>query len=87
CIRKEKQLPLSRKSLEEVIQARRNQMLLAIEDNEWELLRRVAKQKKVSGDEGYQTLIRSLFVYEYRDSQGSWFDINSILAEADELKL
>ena len=85
CIRKEKQLPLSRKSLEEVIQARCNQMFLALEDNEWELLRRVAKHKKVSGDDEFKTLIHSLFVYEYRDNQGSWFDVNSILVDADEL--
>lgn len=86
CIRKEKGLPLSRKSLEEVIQARRNQMLLTIEDDEWELLRQVVKRKCVSGDVGYQTLIHSLFVYEYRDRDGSWFDINSILAQTEQLK-
>jgi hypothetical protein len=87
CIRKEKQLPLSRQSLEEVIRERCNQMIMAIDDREWELLRQVAKQKKVSGDEGYQTLIRSLYVFEYREHQQSWFDINPILAEAEELKL
>ncbi len=26
-----------------------------------------------------------MFIYEYRDSQGSWFDVNPILAEAREL--
>jgi nucleoside-triphosphatase THEP1 len=83
CIRKEKQLPLSSNSLEEVIQERCNQMALAIDDKEWDLLRQVAKQKKVSGDEGYQTLIRSLYVFEYRAQNKPWFDINPILTEAE----
>jgi len=66
-----------------VIQERCNQMALAIDDKEWDLLRQVAKQKKVSGDEGYQTLIRSLYVFEYRAQNKSWFDINPILTEAE----
>lgn len=86
CIRKEKQLPLTNKSLKEVIQERCNQMVMAIDKKEWELLDQVVTHKKVSGDEGYQTLIRSLYVFEYRDQKGSWFDINPILAEADTFK-
>lgn len=85
-IKKEKRLPLSRKSLEEVILAYRNERVLAITDDEWELLRKVAQQKKVVGDDGYQILIRSMFVYEYRDRDGSWFDINPILREAREFQ-
>ena len=40
----------------------------------------------MSGDDGYETLIRSLFVYEYRDAQGSWFVVNPLLAAAKELE-
>jgi hypothetical protein len=42
------------------------------------------EQKTVAGEDGYHTLIRSMFVYEYRDAAGSWFDINPILASAKE---
>ncbi|NMG10043.1 AAA family ATPase [Brasilonema sp. UFV-L1] len=77
--------PLGREGLESVIRTRRNQMSLAITEDEWELLREVHKRKLVTGDEGYLVLIRSMFVYEYRDSQGSWFEVNPILAEAKEL--
>jgi hypothetical protein len=86
-IKKNRELPLSRKELENVVRSRRNQMTLAITDDEWELLRQVQDRKQVSGDEGYQILIRSMFVYEYRDSEGSWFEVNPILAEAGRLNV
>jgi len=61
-------------------------MTLPISDDEWELLRQVRQRKKVSGNDGYQTLIRSRLVFEYRNEGESWFDINPILAEARELQ-
>ncbi len=85
-IKKERKLPLSRQSLESVIRARRHELVLPITPDEWQLLRQVKDSKQVAGDEGYQTLIRSMFVYEYRDKEGSWFDINPILAEAPEFQ-
>jgi hypothetical protein len=85
-IMEEMELPLSGATLEAVIRARRNEMTMPISDDEWELLRQVRQRKKVSGDDGYQTLIRSRLVFEYRDSGESWFDINPILAEAKELQ-
>lgn len=85
-IKKGRQLPLSRETLEEVIRSRRNEMTMPISDDEWELLRQVRQRKKVSDDQGYQKLIRSRLVFEYRDKGESWFDINPILAEAKELQ-
>lgn len=84
-IKKERKLPLSHEGLETVIRTRRNQMTLAVTDDEWNLLSQVKDRKQVSGDDGYQVLVRSMFVYEYRDSEGSWFEINPILAEAGRL--
>jgi hypothetical protein len=60
--------------------------VLAVDEQEWELLRHVMQKKKVAGNEGYHKLIRSMYVYEYRDRDGYWFDINPILAGAEELK-
>ncbi len=77
--------PLSRDCVEGVIRQRRNELSLAITEDEWELLRQVAQQKSLRGEERYQILVRDMFVFEYRDSEGSWFDINPILAEASEL--
>ncbi|OZH52974.1 KAP family P-loop domain-containing protein [Hydrocoleum sp. CS-953] len=86
AIKKEKKLPISRDSLDKVVQNFRNERILAVEDEEWELLRQVAKTQKVTGDDGYQRLIRSMFVYEYQDDEGSWFDINPILKDGVQLK-
>jgi len=77
--------PLSRDCIEGVIRQRRNELTLAITEDEWELLRQVAQEKSLRGEERYQILVRDMFVFEYRDSEGSWFNINPILAEANEL--
>ncbi|MEQ8963083.1 MAG: hypothetical protein RLP02_35115 [Coleofasciculus sp. C2-GNP5-27] len=72
--------------MDKVILDHKNALKLAIDEKEWALLRRVAKEKKVTGDDGYEKLIRSMFVYEYQDRQGSWFVINPVLAEAEEFQ-
>jgi hypothetical protein len=84
-IMEEMALPLSRPTLDHVVRSRRNEMMLPISAEEWQLLRHVKQSKKVNDDHGYQKLIRSRFVFEYRDSGESWFDVNPILAEAKEL--
>ena len=78
--------PIERDCVESVIIQRRNELSRAITPDEWELLRQVAQQKTVRGEDGYQKLLRSLFVFEYRDRANYWFDINPILAEAQELQ-
>jgi hypothetical protein len=83
CIEKDDP-PLSQECIEGVIRQRRNELTLAITEDEWQLLREVAQQKSLRGEEKYQTLVRDMFAFEYRDSDGSWFDLNPILAEAKE---
>jgi hypothetical protein len=85
-VRKGRTFPLQRDKLEEVIRARRNEMVLQLSDAEWALLRQVRQRKKVGGDQDYQTLIHSRLVFEYRDQGESWFDVNPILLEAPELQ-
>jgi len=84
-IMRQRVLPLGRTVLEEVIAASRNNQLAAIEEHEWSLLRQVKQQRRVTGADGYQTLLRSLFVYEYCDQGSFWNDVNPILKEAEEL--
>jgi energy-coupling factor transporter ATP-binding protein EcfA2 len=79
--------PLSTKCLENVIKQRRNELSLAISDDEWKLLREVAKNKSLKGQEKYEVLLRSMFVFEYRYDEESWFDINPILAQAREFSV
>ncbi len=64
-----------------------NTLNLAITPDEWQLLREVAQAKSLRGHEKYELLLRSMFVFEYRDEDGSWFDINPILTEAKEFRL
>ena len=80
-IKQEKQLPIARDTLEAAIRTYRNSRMLAVDDEEWGLLKRVAKQKTLGGDVAYQTLIRSMFVFEYFDDEGPWFDVNPLLID------
>ncbi|EAW34222.1 P-loop NTPase fold protein [Lyngbya sp. PCC 8106] len=85
CIQKDDP-PFSHHLIERVISERRNELSKAITPNEWKLIKQVAQHKAVRGEDEYQILLRSLFVFEYRDDrQGNWFDINPILADAKEL--
>ncbi len=79
--------PLSRTCLEQVIREQRDNLVLAITDDEWQLLSEVVQQQSVSGVDGHQILLRSLFVFEYQDIQGRWFGINPVLAETEKFKL
>ena len=78
--------PLSRECLEDAIQESRDGLVLAITDDEWDLLRQVVQRQSVSGEADYEILLRSLFVFEYQSKQGRWFGINPLLAETDIFK-
>jgi hypothetical protein len=87
CLQK-KNPPIPLDCLEKVIRERRNKLLLSIKEQEWELLHQVRQFKRIEQDLEYQTLLRNMLVFEYRnDQEGSWFDINPVLAEAKELQL
>lgn len=77
--------PFSRECLEAVIKDYRDDLLLAIEESEWELLYEVVHQQSVRGETEYQRLLRSMFVYEYRDVTGRWFGISPALAETEKV--
>jgi hypothetical protein len=80
-ILEEMKFPLTRASLETVIRSRRNAMTRAVSEQEQELLQQVKMSQKVSDEEGYQKLIRSRFVFEYQDEEGSWYDVNPLLKD------
>ncbi|MGB2924941.1 MAG: P-loop NTPase fold protein [Limnothrix sp.] len=73
--------PFSRDCVERVIKGYRDDILLAVEENEWQMLAQVMRQQTIRGEQEYQILLRSLFVYEYQDQEGRWFGINPALAE------
>jgi len=78
--------PFSRPCVENAIKAYRDDIVLAIEDHEWQLISQVVHQQAVKGEQEYQTLLRSMFVFEYRDEKGRWFGINPALAETDRFR-
>jgi hypothetical protein len=85
CLR-EKDPPFERRFLERVIREHRDYRAKAITDDEWELIFQVVQQQTVRGDIEYQTLLRSLFVFEYCDHQGAWFSVNPFLAETEKFQ-
>ncbi len=87
CCLQQEDPPISQECLNRVIKQRCNELTLAITADEWEVLREVAQEKSLRGHERYELLLRSMFVFEYRNEDGSWFDINPILAETKEFRL
>lgn len=79
--------PISRNILEAVIRDARDRLTLSVDDQEWDLLFQVVQDQRVKGDKEYQALLRSLFVFEYQDSQGRWFALNPLLTETAKFKL
>jgi len=85
CLRRKKSLPLSADVLEDTIRENRNKASRPLSEAEWELLRKVKASRTIQEYEKYHSLLRNHFVFEYQDKDGSWFDVNPILAEAREL--
>jgi len=78
--------PFTQALLNQVISLRLHDLAKAIEVEEWAMLREVHQNKMVRGEGEYQTLLRSLFVFEYRDGGQTWFDVNPVLLAAKELQ-
>jgi len=82
CLRKQRP-PIAGSVLEQVIRDERNDLLALIDDREWQLLFRAVRARTFQGDNDYNSLLRNLFLYEYRDDRGRWVDINPVLAETE----
>ncbi|MBW4670442.1 MAG: KAP family NTPase [Cyanomargarita calcarea GSE-NOS-MK-12-04C] len=80
CLR-EQDPPFSLECLETVIRQQRDFRVKAIDDQEWELIFQVLEEQTVRDEIEYQTLVQSMFVFEYSDLLGTWFDVNPVLAE------
>ena len=58
-----------------------NNMDKGISEAEAAILQQVAQTQKVSDTDGYEMLIRSRYVFEYIDDDGSWYQINPVLTD------
>jgi hypothetical protein len=43
------------------------------------------QKQSVKGESDYQSLLRSMYLFEYRDPQGRWFGISPALAETEKV--
>lgn len=73
--------PITLAVLESVIRDERDALMSLIDAQEWALLFEAISQGDEQGNENYNPLLRSLFLYEYRDDEGRWFGLNPVLAE------
>ena len=73
--------PFSPTTLAAVIRDERDALMTLIDEKEWQQLFQAVSNPDVLGDEAYNLLLRSLFLYEYRDDDGRWFALNPVLKE------
>ncbi|ASC72257.1 hypothetical protein XM38_032120 [Halomicronema hongdechloris C2206] len=85
CLRKQDP-PFPQATLEAVIRTERDSLMGLISDEEWTSLLQAVSRQDVQGDDDYNVLVRSLFLYEYRDRQGRWFGLNPLLAETERYR-
>lgn len=72
--------PISKATLESVIRDERDALIGLIDAEEWRLLFQAIDDEN-PGNDKYNPLLRSLFLYEYRDNDGRWLGLNPVLAE------
>ena len=78
--------PIAAATLEAVIRDERDSLLALIDEGEWQLLFQAISNPDLQGNNAYSLLLRSLFLYEYRDEQGRWFALNPVLKESSRFQ-
>lgn len=78
--------PIRKETLEAVIRDERDALMSLIDATDWALLFEAISMGDEQGNAGYNPLLRSLFLYEYRDAEGRWFGLNPVLAETNRYR-
>ncbi|MFK8186475.1 MAG: ATP-binding protein [Phormidesmis sp.] len=73
--------PIRQEILEAVIRDERDALMGLIDARDWQLLFEAISEGSEQGNAAYNPLLRSLFLYEYRDEDGRWLGLNPVLAE------
>lgn len=79
--------PITQAVLAAVIRDERDALMSLINAQEWQLLFEAISAGDEQGNEAYNPLLRSLFLYEYRDRDGRWLGLNPVLAETKRYQL
>jgi hypothetical protein len=78
--------PIRKATLESVIQGERDALVGLIDSQDWQRLFEAISEGDEQGSSAYNPLLRSLFLHEYRDSEGRWFGLNPVLAETQRYR-
>lgn len=77
-------LPITEKAVEAAIKSFRNSLIRGFREKQWNLLRDIAQNKKVTEDEECLTLLKNEAILEYLDDDGPWYDVHPVVREAKE---
>jgi hypothetical protein len=78
--------PISKDVLESVIRDERDALMGLIDAQDWQRLFEAISEGDEQGNAAYNPLLRSLFLYEYRDEVGRWLGLNPVLAETSRYR-
>ncbi len=79
--------PITSKAVEQAICDARDAAIRATKKPEhWKILRDVTQRRATTETEDYLQLLDSDLVFEYRDDDGPWYDVNPLVREAREFK-
>ena len=79
--------PITETVLAAVIRDERDALLGLIDAQEWQLIFEAISEGDEQGNAAYNSLLRSLFLYEYRDRDGRWLGLNPVLTETKRYQL
>jgi hypothetical protein len=89
AVRRAKTSSIGADVLKEVFREWRDAMTVAINPEQWSVLRKLrhSERKELGvGDENCLSLLENLVILEYRDDQGFWYDVDPVLWNNPELQ-
>jgi hypothetical protein len=84
-------LPITDKAIQRAITQARDTFRRTVEQNEWELLAKIAKTKQIDNDDEYRKLLfnRCVLQYGYFDDEGElqpWYDVHPLIQGIEQFK-
>ena len=84
AINKTETLPMEAPAIQSAVDKLRDVYRRAVQENQWEVLKKVRDSKKISNDKMHRSLLFSRFLLEYRYSEDGgdkriWYDVHPVL--------
>jgi energy-coupling factor transporter ATP-binding protein EcfA2 len=80
------EIPINRATVESIINEYRNQFVRPLNQEDWAILKNVAKTKRLDCTEKELRLLDGRYILMYRDGTGDWYDVNPVILESGEFK-